>query len=247
MLPHVIHYCWFGHGEKPELILRCIDSWRKFLPGFEIKEWNEDNFDVDTIPYTRDAYAARAYAFVSDYARFKLLYEQGGLYFDTDVEIIRPMDDVIAKGPFMALESDGSYDPLAVNPGLGLGAVPGMQLYKDMLDGFASLSYMTESGVRNPYSMIQMVTEMLVGQGLRGTGEIEHVGGVDVYPVEWFNPFDDATGRLRVTDNTRAVHWYDKSWMPKEPFYSVKAKRILRRVFGTATISRIGGFVKKIG
>lgn len=247
LIPRIIHYCWFGHCGKSELILRCIDSWRQFLPGFEIKEWNEDNFDVDAIPYTRDAYAARAYAFVSDYARFKILHEHGGLYFDTDVQVIRPLDDLIARGPFMALESDGSSNPLAVNPGLVLGACPGMQLYRDILDGFESLSFLTESGTRNPYSMIQMVTDMLVEQGLKGSSEIEHIGEIDVYPVEWFNPFDDATGRLHVTDNTRAVHWYDKSWMPKEPFYSVHAKRFLRRVFGTAAISRVGGLIKRIG
>lgn len=100
MITKVIHYCWFGRNPLPESALKCIASWRKFFPDHEIKEWNEENFDVNIIPYTRDAYQAGKYAFVSDYARFKILYEYGGLYFDTDVEIIKPMADIIETGPF---------------------------------------------------------------------------------------------------------------------------------------------------
>ena len=101
MIPKKIHYCWFGRGPLPDLAKKCIASWRKYLPEYEIKEWNEDNFDVHCIPYCSEAYDAGKYAFVSDYARFKILYEYGGLYFDTDVEVIKAMDDIISRGPFM--------------------------------------------------------------------------------------------------------------------------------------------------
>jgi len=100
MIPKIIHYCWFGRNPLPASALKCIYSWRKFLPNYEIKEWNEDNFDVNIIPYTREAYEAKKYAFVSDYARFYILYHYGGLYFDTDVEIIKPMDDIVERGNF---------------------------------------------------------------------------------------------------------------------------------------------------
>ena len=95
MIPKIIHYCWFGKKPLPKLALKCIASWKKFLPDYEIKEWNEDNFDVNQIPYTSEAYACKKYAFVSDYARFKIMYEYGGIYFDTDVEVIKPLDDII--------------------------------------------------------------------------------------------------------------------------------------------------------
>lgn len=108
MIPKIIHYCWFGRGEKPALAKNCIASWRKFFPGYEIREWNEDNFDVNIIPYTAEAYTCKKYAFVSDYARFWVLYKYGGLYFDTDVEVIRPMDDIVARGPFMGIETPAS-------------------------------------------------------------------------------------------------------------------------------------------
>ena len=128
MIPKVIHYCWFGHNPLPNMAVRCIESWRKYLPDYEIKEWNEDNFDVNMVPYTQEAYAEKKYAFVSDYARFWIIYNFGGLYFDTDVEIIKPLDEVVGKGPFMGCEQD--YMPTengtivrgtgaAVNPGLG--------------------------------------------------------------------------------------------------------------------------------
>ena len=106
MIPKIIHYCWFGHNPLPPLALKCIASWKKYLPDYEIKEWNEENFDVNIIPYTREAYAAGKYAFVTDYARFWILYKYGGIYFDTDVEMIRPIDDIIAAGGFMGYETD---------------------------------------------------------------------------------------------------------------------------------------------
>ena len=101
MIPQTIHYCWFGGNPLPESAQKCIASWRRYFPDWEIKEWNESNFDVDSIPYTTQAYRAKKYAFVSDYARFKILYEHGGVYFDTDVEVIKSFNDILGWGPFM--------------------------------------------------------------------------------------------------------------------------------------------------
>lgn len=213
----------------PSLAQKCIESWQIYLPEYEIKEWNEDNFDVNMLPYTADAYAAGKFAFVSDYARFWVLYKYGGLYFDTDVEVIRPMDDVLAKGPFMGFEIEKT-DRLAVAPGLGLAAEPGMPLYQEILSRYETMSFAREDGSLNPYTMIPMVTELLVAAGLKGDGTIEHIAGIDIYPPEWFNPFDDLTGRLRKTENTRSIHWFAKSWMEPEADWMVFVKRILRRI-----------------
>ena len=131
MIPKVIHYCWFGRNPLPESAVKCIDSWRKFMPDYEIKEWNEDNFDVNAIPYTAEAYQMKKYAFVSDYARFWILYQYGGLYFDTDVELIKPIDDIVEKGPFMGIEETCKIIPVnlvgypLVNPGLGISVEQG--------------------------------------------------------------------------------------------------------------------------
>ncbi len=226
----VIHYCWFGGSPLPPLAQRCIESWHKFLPDYEIRRWDESNFDVNILPYTADAYAAGKYAFVSDYARFWILYREGGVYFDTDVEVIRPLDDVILRGPFMGFEIDGGTRPMAVNPGLGLAADRAMPLYAEILERYETMTFLLPDGTQNPYTMIPMVTQLLQEKGLKGDGTIEHVAGIDVYPSEWFNPFDDATGRLRKTGNTRSIHWYAKSWMPAEPVWKVNLKRLARRL-----------------
>ena len=151
MIPKVIHYCWFGRNPLPPLAKECIASWKKFLPDYEIKEWNEDNFDVNIIPYTAEAYKQKKYAFVSDYARFWILYQHGGLYFDTDVEIIRPLDDIIAKGPFMGfeLDPDGENSPLKYAPrfaysvalGLGFGVERGNRVMERLLNYYQDLSF----------------------------------------------------------------------------------------------------------
>ena len=136
MIPKIIHYCWFGRNPRPASAKKCIASWRKYLPDYEIKEWNEDNFDVNIIPYTQQAYEMKKYAFVSDYARFWILYHYGGLYFDTDVEVIKSFDDIVDKGAFMGLEIDGTKKDtkIAIAPGLGLGAETGMSIYYQILE-----------------------------------------------------------------------------------------------------------------
>ncbi len=239
MIPKTIHYCWFGRGELPPLAKRCIASWRQFFPDYEIKEWNEDSFDVNGISYTSEAYEAKKYAFVSDYARFWVLYKFGGVYFDTDVEVISSMEDVIDRGPFMGFELIKQDSDFAVNPGLGIAAESGMTVYKEILERYASMHFRLESGEQNPLSMIPMVTGMLKEKGLIGNGTIEEVAGINVYPPDWFNPFDDATGRLRKSGNTRSIHWFAKSWLPKEPAWRIGVKRFVRRAIGTDRLLRI--------
>lgn len=122
-IPHVIHYCWFGGKPVPRSARKCIDSWKEYFPGWEIKQWNESNYDVWKIPYIAQAYDAKKYAFVSDYARFDILYQYGGVYFDTDVEVIKPFDDILARGAFMGLEQGGGKREASENRKQGIEAV----------------------------------------------------------------------------------------------------------------------------
>lgn len=241
MIPKVIHYCWFGRNPLPKLALKCIASWRKFFPDYEIKEWNEDNFDVNIIPYTRDAYEAKKYAFVSDYARFWILYHYGGIYFDTDVEVIRPMDDIIERGPFMGIEcgiNDGKK--LAVNPGLGLACPAQNQLFKVVLDRFSEMSFKLPNGDYNKYTMIPMVSDLLKDRGLHVVDEPQSVADFFIYPPDFFNPLDDATGKLFITCNTKSIHWYTKSWMSFKHRFFLSIKRLCRRFFNGSLLSIIG-------
>lgn len=214
MIPKIIHYCWFGRNPLPDSAQKCIALWRKFLPDYEIKEWNEDNFDVNVIPYTQEAYEAKKYAFVSDYARFWILYHYGGLYFDTDVEVIKPFDDIVERGPFMGFELDGSNGTTTVGvaPGLGLGATIGLDLYKLLLEKYATLRFKNPDGSLNQKTIVAYTTEVLLAEGLQSEGGMQKVAGVWIYPADYFNPMDEFTGRLHITENTHSIHWYSNSW-----------------------------------
>lgn len=215
-----------------------MKSWRKYFPDYEIKEWNEDDFDVNSIPYTRDAYAMGKYAFVSDYARFWILYRYGGLYFDTDVEIIGDMSDVLARGAFWGMEYCKDHT-VAVNPGQGMGAEPGLPFYRTVLDRYATMPFLNDDGTRNCYSMVPMVSDMLVDAGLKAIPDIQPVAGTTVYPPDYFNPFDEITGRLNKTANTRSIHWYSMSWFSPRERFKMKIKRWIRHVIGVRVINHL--------
>lgn len=222
-IPKVIHYCWFGGKPLPKSAQRCIASWRKFLPDYEIKEWNESNFDFNAIPYTREAYEEKKYAFVSDYARFKILYEHGGLYFDTDVEIIRPLDDIIERGPFMGCEQDATgATAIAVAPGLGLGVNPGLELYKEILDLYATLYFKNADGTLNLKTVVLYTTEILAKHGLSNKTDIQNIAGIWIYPKEYFNPIEMTGRRLSLTANTHSIHHYAATW--QSPYRRMKKK-----------------------
>lgn len=232
MIPKIIHYCWFGHNPLPESAIKYIESWRKYLPDYEIKEWNEDNFNVNIIPYTSEAYGAKKYAFVSDYARFWILYKFGGLYFDTDVELIKPIDDIIERGPFMGIEVEATGTTVpAIAPGLGLGASPGLDIYKTILDYYKSLHFLKEDGSYNQTTIVRYTTKVLVDHGLHPTNEIQDVAGVWIYPRDYFNPLDDSTGKLKKTQNTRSIHWYSRTWSDS-PKWRISLSRWSHRIFG---------------
>lgn len=241
-VPKVVHYCWFGGKPLPKSAQKCIASWRKYLPDCEIREWNESNFDVNAIPYTREAYERGKYAFVSDYARFYVLYRHGGLYFDTDVEVIRPMDDIVARGAFMGIEQ--SVESTGVNPGLGLAAEEGMEIYKTILDYYATLHFVDEQGVQFPGTVVKHTTDVLNRYGFVAENRVQEVAGVTIYPNDWFNPLDDATGRLTVTDNTRSIHHYSKTWIDNYGPCRIWITRRLHRIFGVYGLQRLKKMIK---
>lgn len=212
MIPKVIHYCWFGGNPLPKSAQKCIASWRKYLPDYEIKEWNESNFDVNIIPYTAEAYKAKKYAFVSDYARFWILYKYGGLYFDTDVEVIKNMDDIIAKGPFMGCENEAKAGATPAQ----LGVAPGLGLYKEILDDYEKSVFVKENGEYDLTTIVERTVEFLCKYGLKNISSVQYIAGVWIYPKEYFCPKDYITGKLEITKNTYSIHWYDASWVPRE-------------------------------
>ena len=220
MIPKIIHYCWFGRKPLPVFAKKCISSWEKYLPDYEIKEWNEDNFDVNIISYTKEAYIARKYAFVSDYARLWILYNYGGIYFDTDVEVIRSMDDIILKGSFMGFEYNRDY---LVNPGLGISAIPKLSLYKELLDIYDNLHF----NQLNPVTIVTITTRTFEKYGLSKINRTQKIADIIIYPTDYFAPKDLKTKLLKITSNTYSIHHYDASWITP----SIKTK-FVRLIFG---------------
>lgn len=215
-IPKTIHYCWFGGNPLPKSAMKCIESWRQYFPGYEIKRWDESNFDVNSIPYTRDAYSRKKYAFVSDYARFKILYEEGGLYFDTDVEVIKCFDDILSKGAFLGCEHKAmngeAPEDIGVNPGLGMAVGPSHPFYKEMLDLYKQLRYINEDGSVSKETVVTLTSRELAKHGLKNTNEIQDVDGILIYPWQYFCPISTEDAKLRISDETHSIHWYDQSW-----------------------------------
>ena len=230
MIPKLIHYCWFGGKPLPKSAKKCIASWKKFMPNYEVKEWNESNFVIGMMPYTREAYNDGKYAFVSDVARFWVLYHDGGVYFDTDVEVIRSIDDIVQRGAMMGWERPDANCVCHVAPGLGLVAPKGLPFYQEMLDGFAKISYHLPDGSRNPYSMIPMINDLLLQKGLLMDGSMQKISDVTIYPPDYFCPMDSLTGEITLTENTHTIHRYTMSWMNKSTQWRVKMMRVVRRL-----------------
>ncbi len=217
MIPKIIHYCWFGGNPLPDLAIRCIKSWRRFFPDYEIKEWNEDNFALDCCEYVQEAYREEKWALVSDYARFLILYKFGGLYFDTDVEVIKSMEEIVERGAFMGCEpclfSKKKDTFSTVNPGLALGAIPGLTLYKTILDSYHTAHLYERGTKREIKTVVERVTDILIQQGWNNQGKvIQHVSGIYIYPSDYFCPLNYTTNVLNITENTRSIHHYMASW-----------------------------------
>lgn len=205
-----IHYCWFGGGELPPSAIKCIDSWKKYCPNYRIIRWDESNFDYLKCEYSREAYEKGMWAFVSDYARFVVIYEFGGLYFDTDVELIKSIDDIVDKGPFMGCQLRKGIE---IAPGLGIGAPKGFELYKEIIDYYNKQHFINKDGSLNRITVVDRLTKLFKNYGFKGSGEVETVRGVNIYPPEYFCPMDIYTNEMVITDNTRSIHHFDASWL----------------------------------
>lgn len=225
----MIHYCWFGGEKKSKTIVKCINSWKKFFPDWEIKEWNEENFDINYNIYVSQAYKCKKWAFVSDYVRFWALEKYGGIYFDTDVEVIRDFSPLLQDDAFSGFETD-KY----VAPGLVLySKEPNHPIIRSTREHYDNIRFLDDKGNRIRINVCGIFTGILEGYHYIPNGQLQNCGGMVLYPKDFFCPFDDATGVLTKTRNTYSIHWYGKSWMSKGKIIRNRCTRILHRVFGS--------------
>lgn len=227
MIPKKIHYCWFGGKPLPENAKKCINSWKKFFPDYEIIEWNESNYNIYKNNYIKNAYEQKKYAFVSDYVRFDVLYDYGGIYFDVDVEVINRFDDKLLERGFFGFE----YDYKLINPGLGMGAHPKTNIYKDILNFYEQKEFsLSFDKINNSVETVcTYTTNILVKHGLNLNEVYQIVEDIVILPKEFLNPYDYLTGKLKITNNTLSIHWYNMSWLSFPLKIKVYLARPIRR------------------
>ena len=213
MIPKMIHYCWFGGNPMPLLAQKCIESWKKHCPGYEILRWDESNVDLSQCPlYVRQAYEAKKWSFVTDYVRLKVVYDQGGIYMDTDVELIKPLDKFLSHSAYFGFE-DGKF----VATGLGFGAEKGLPLLREMMADYEGLPFLQPDGSFDHVPCPKRNTACLINHGLQQRNARQVLpGDILVLPSDYFCPKSYDTGLLTTTRNTHSIHHYDASWFSGE-------------------------------
>jgi hypothetical protein len=229
MIPKTIHYCWFGGKPLSGLAKKCIRSWKKHCPTYDIRQWNESNFDLGTAPlYVRQAYEAGKWAFVSDYVRLQIVYEQGGIYMDTDVELLRSLDGFLEDRAYFGFESEAF-----VNTGHGFGAEKGTPILREMMDVYRDLSYLLPDGSVDQTPCPERNTAVLVANGLIPNGSEQMLpGGIHIYPKDVFCPKDPVTREMFRTERTVSVHHFNASWHTSFQSYLYRKERQYIKKYG---------------
>ncbi|WP_442773670.1 glycosyltransferase family 32 protein [Lactococcus hircilactis] len=233
MIPKVIHYCWFGGNPLPDSALNCIESWKKFCPDYEIKEWNEENYDISKYQYTKEAYEQKSFAFVTDVARLDIVHNEGGIYLDIDVELIKSLDDLLINQAYMGMETIGR-----VNTGLGFGAEPKHKIVKANLDLYTNLPFSSN------VTCVTYTTNLLKNYGLKNDNECQYLKNVLILPVEYLCPLSLETNKLKITENTYSIHHYDMSWKNKKDRF-IRLKIMVRRWLSDDFYDKVKAKLKK--
>ncbi len=233
MIPKKIHYCWFGGNPLPEDAKKYIESWKKYCPDYEIKEWNESNFDLDKYPYVREAYDNRKFAFVSDVARLYALYTEGGIYMDTDVEVLKPLDEFLKYDGVSGFESSTQIPT-------GLMACRDLHpLVKEWLDEYAGIHFIKKDGSLDLTTNVTRITNSCLKYGFIQNGSLQTIKDFTFFPSDYFCPKSHETGIISCTENTVTIHHFAGSWVPE--YYKVLNKKLERlyRKFGKNIFSKL--------
>lgn len=228
MIPKIIHYCWFGNNPLPPLAVKCIDSWRTHCPDYEIKEWNENNFDMNMARYSKEAAEVDKWAFVADVVRFYVIYNYGGIYLDVDVELLKPLDEFLDTGMFIGFES-----ATEINTGQGFGAEKNFYLVKKMQDIYTDMPFINPDDSFNTTPSPKYTSKIMSAEGFLLNNTKQTIDNIDVYPTEYFCPKDWRTNEIDITPNTHTIHHFLASWWTEEERQQLEAnyryERIVKR------------------
>ncbi len=233
-IPKKIHYCWFGNGEKNKTFKKCYESWKKYFPEYEIIEWNENNFNINENLYVKQAYQAKKYAFVSDYARLKILYEYGGIYFDTDVEVLKRIDDSILQNGYFAKEKDNE-----INTGLGFCVPPKNKFVKIMLDDYKNISFYNKDGSYDLTPCPKRNSKSILNAGYSISSKCENLGNIKVYNRNYFCGYDINNNHYIISEKTYTVHHYSASWQSKNQRLKKSLKKFFSKFIGINKYNKI--------
>ena len=236
-IPKIINYCWFGGNKKSKLIEKCIKSWKKYCPDYEIVEWNESNFDININKYVKEAYENKKWAFVSDFVRLYVVYQNGGIYLDTDVELIKKLDDLLEYDLFLASENN-----VLINTGLGFGASKGNETIKKLIDSYNNITFvnqktkeldLTPCTDRNTDTLNEIYGDVskILGKKLNNN--------VILLSKEYFCPFNAITGEMKKTKNTYGIQWFNASWRSRNVNFREKMLRPIKRLIGEENFKKL--------
>lgn len=240
MIPKVIHYIWLGGNPLPKKIVACMKTWKKYCPDYEIKRWDESNLNLDMCKYARQAYDAKKYAFSSDFFRFYILKEFGGIYLDVDVELLKPLDELLDQKCFMGIECCGKN--LSVSPGLIVGSEKGGKVVTDIYNNYLKDNFLHEDGTINYETVCVKTTNYLKDNyNFEVKNELQLLKDITLYPSEYFCPINCETMEDEfLTKNTYSRHIYLSSWVnkPKQSFI-IKIKCLVKKIIGQKNTKRI--------
>lgn len=234
-IPKEIHYIWFGRGEKSDLIKKCIETTKEILGDWEIKEWNEDNYDIERSKYMKEAYDCKKYAFAADFARYDILYNHGGVYLDTDVELIKRIPDSFLEDEgFAGMEGNNK-----VAPGLVFAVKPNNPIVKEIIDDYNKDRFLENDGNYNYKTVVDRTTEVLQRHGFELSGKEQIIEGIHIYPCDYFCAYDFIAEDFDITDNTISIHHYEATWLKGKTKIKRKIRNILRKTLGINNYKKI--------
>ena len=256
MIPKIIHYCWMSGEPFPELIQECIDTWKKFLPDYKIIEWNKNNFDVNVSTFTKEAFEAKKYAFVSDYVRLYALYNYGGIYLDSDIKVLKSFNDLLNNKAFSGFESKERVGVWL------LASEKENPIFKEMLNCYKNKHFIKSDGNLDLEPNTSLLKPIFEKYGIKFNNQYQKNEYITIYPKDYFCPLDGSTGKINITTNSYAMHLFNGAWVPKEQkeytnlyklYYNKYRKRypvffakIIAKIIVNYKINPLNIFLKKI-